>query len=153
MNSVNEADRRAQRAQRFKQEEKSWKAKTKEPLGPRVAHSGGNITSNKQEALQRFLERKAEKGEKLDPTYVSLAIKKATEESAATPKVESKTKVRSHASKENEVEAAHFLKVPVAAPKLVEDNKVADTKAGKKNAKRAEKRANKKASIIVMGSA
>lgn len=79
---------RAQRAQRFKAEEKTWKSKSKENLPSRsglphaaghtcslkgcgtlvadrrcrwcrIAWSGGNITSNKEEALQRFLQRKA----------------------------------------------------------------------------------------------
>mmetsp|Transcript_48641 Transcript_48641/g.90621 ORF Transcript_48641/g.90621 Transcript_48641/m.90621 type:complete len:177 (+) Transcript_48641:85-615(+) len=162
VNGPSESERRAQRAQRFKHEEKTWKSRSKENAGPRVCWSGGTITSNKEAALQRFLERKAEKGEHVNEQLLSVAVGNMTLE-APQPivKAEIVCSVSPQEKRRDKTatlpNAVSFLRedlVPAKAPVLQsvpgDDGKDfhPTTKQSKKNARRSSKRAQKQAATI-----
>ena len=51
--------------------EETWRRR-----GPRVAWEGGKITSNREEALQKFVERKQKNGEDVDLNAVRAALER-----------------------------------------------------------------------------
>eukprot|EP00238_Polyblepharides_amylifera_P011400 CAMPEP_0196576328 /NCGR_PEP_ID=MMETSP1081-20130531/5623_1 /TAXON_ID=36882 /ORGANISM="Pyramimonas amylifera, Strain CCMP720" /LENGTH=162 /DNA_ID=CAMNT_0041894911 /DNA_START=77 /DNA_END=565 /DNA_ORIENTATION=- len=144
-----DAEKRARRQQRFKEEETTWLSK--ENIGSRIAWSGGEISSNKEEALQRFLQRKSEKGETVDAKLVNAALNSVTKspktremrnEAGALSQANAAT---SQSSATEEETIRNFTRLHVSQPAPPEpQGDQQQSKAGKKNAKRAEKRAQKK---------
>eukprot|EP00242_Pyramimonas_sp_CCMP2087_P010176 CAMPEP_0198208166 /NCGR_PEP_ID=MMETSP1445-20131203/11559_1 /TAXON_ID=36898 /ORGANISM="Pyramimonas sp., Strain CCMP2087" /LENGTH=167 /DNA_ID=CAMNT_0043881463 /DNA_START=128 /DNA_END=631 /DNA_ORIENTATION=- len=156
-NGISDEERRLRRQQRFKAEAKTWQARAKENEGQRMAWSGGKMTSNKEEALQMFLQRKAEQGACLDSTLVSSAKEHVVYKcpgkvavGAGSKKADQPTiKAQTLANSVPHVRAppvAIFLREAVPQPIALcpKPNSLASTKAAKKNAKRAEKRSQKR---------
>mmetsp|Transcript_5739 Transcript_5739/g.6582 ORF Transcript_5739/g.6582 Transcript_5739/m.6582 type:complete len:188 (-) Transcript_5739:204-767(-) len=103
MNLAEEAAKREARKNRFKSEEKEWRKKAKQPIKNRVAHTGGNITSNKEEAIAKFLKRKQEEGAPVDTSTLSHLMDRMgiqdVENNTCTPEPPSSAVSRPNSSK------------------------------------------------------
>ena len=136
----------ASRSQRFKAEAKIVRSL---PAPKKVmAWTGGKVTSNKGEALAKFLARKAELGERVDPKLLKNAVR-ATAEAAqvavdpeAPPSPTDADARRKKKGARSAAKAAKkMLKVEKKALKRASKEL---SKAAKKNLKRSQKRAEKK---------
>jgi hypothetical protein len=136
----------ASRSQRFKAEAKIVRSL---PAPKKVmAWTGGKVTSNKGEALAKFLARKAELGERVDPKLLKNAVR-ATAEAAqvavdpeAPPSpTDADARRKKKAARSAAKAAKKMLKVEKKALKRASEEL---SKAAKKNLKRSQKRAEKK---------
>lgn len=137
----------ASRSQRFKAEAKIVRSL---PAPKKVmAWTGGKVTSNKGEALAKFLARKAELGERVDPKLLKNAVRATAEaaqvavdpEAPPSPTDADARRKKKAAKSAAKSAAKKALKVEKKALKRASKEL---SKAAKKNLKRSQKRAEKK---------
>lgn len=135
--------------------EETWRRR-----GPRMAWEGGKITSNREEALQKFVERKQKNGEDVDLNAVRAALErkgqaKVQKDVRNTHEVVRSDEADGRTSDVDRVEPTHVQASESKARTRSEPTNASNqrkdvdapsnlSKASKKNRKRAERRSKKR---------